>query len=523
MYMQTQALKFAAMPETKNSSFYLRKFSSALQRLLLALCVTFCSISDSHGQATLEPKTAEHVQSSVVRIFSIYRDGSAGWGSGIPLNETGDIATNNHVVQQTTTLLVFRLRKDDVDVRLAKIVNTDTERDIALIHINPMPGQTSFTLCTAEPTPAQIVWGSGFPGIADNKEKMNGVIGEIFSSEASADAIVKLISSGDAAAIDRSVRAGPKARDAFSPSIVPGGVSKMTVRKWEGKKVELRIIVHSAPINHGNSGGPLVNADGNVIGINSARGDKDPENGQFVSLSSFITELVSFAQLNKIPIKMVDTPPSTNTKMPLWKVITISVAGALALLALGLTIYLMNRKAAASAGRAPSVTEIVGRLEQMGRVPGGGGNVGGGGHMPPPPPPYDSSFDPTELVPSNHYPSSSRESDASGISWELEVTGPGGFRQNLRMTEQDFREGRGRVVVGRSAEFSQLAVRHDSISRQHLQFELRNGSLVVADRNSSNGTKVNQQRLTAPFQDHPLREGDTIQFGELSGRLKRAF
>ena len=51
-------------------------------------------------------------------------------------------------------------------------------------------------------------------------------------------------------------------------------------------------------------------------------------------------------------------------------------------------------------------------------------------------------------------------------------------------------------------------------SRQHAVIRCENGSLVIEDLNSSNGTFVNQNRIQ-PGQKQPLRANDIIQIGEV--------
>jgi len=61
-----------------------------------------------------------------------------------------------------------------------------------------------------------------------------------------------------------------------------------------------------------------------------------------------------------------------------------------------------------------------------------------------------------------------------------------------------------------------LAIEDDAVSKRHAMIvRLADGSFVIRDLNSTNGTKVNGADVT-PGADHPLKEGDVITMGEFT-------
>jgi pSer/pThr/pTyr-binding forkhead associated (FHA) protein len=70
-----------------------------------------------------------------------------------------------------------------------------------------------------------------------------------------------------------------------------------------------------------------------------------------------------------------------------------------------------------------------------------------------------------------------------------------------------------RAIIGREAP-ADIVIPDDSVSRKHAEIrKLPNGSFVVRDLNSSNGTLVNNARLP-PEADRALRPSDKLQFGD---------
>ena len=69
---------------------------------------------------------------------------------------------------------------------------------------------------------------------------------------------------------------------------------------------------------------------------------------------------------------------------------------------------------------------------------------------------------------------------------------------------------RPRVVIGRSME-ADLVFDDDTLSREHAAIAFRNGSFVVEDLDSSNGTWVNGEQVVA----RPIGHGDRVRLGHL--------
>ncbi len=147
-----------------------------------------------------------------------------GQGSGFIISEDGYIITNNHVVEDATKLTVRLLDRRSFE---AEIIGRDPNTDVAIIKID------------ADGLPAVSLGNSDDVRIGEWVLAIGNPLGEAFS---------------------------------FT---VTAGIVSATGRGLQGLQQEqlYRIqdfIQTDAAINPGNSGGPLVNIQGQVIGVNSA-------------------------------------------------------------------------------------------------------------------------------------------------------------------------------------------------------------------------------------------------------------
>jgi S1-C subfamily serine protease len=145
--------------------------------------------------------------------------GQEGAGSGVIIAPDGYILTNNHVVEGATALSVTK--QDGVTLD-AVLIGTDPATDLAVIRAS----------------------GSDLP---------YAVLGE--SSRLKAGQLVIAIGNPFG----------------FNSTVSTGVVSALgrALRSRDGRLIE-NIIQHTAPLNPGNSGGPLVDSRGRVVGINTA-------------------------------------------------------------------------------------------------------------------------------------------------------------------------------------------------------------------------------------------------------------
>ncbi|HYO62273.1 MAG TPA: FHA domain-containing protein [Pyrinomonadaceae bacterium] len=97
------------------------------------------------------------------------------------------------------------------------------------------------------------------------------------------------------------------------------------------------------------------------------------------------------------------------------------------------------------------------------------------------------------------------------------VTTPDGTRE----AALTFKPGGRRVNVGRIAD-NDLALNHPSVSKIHAALTMnREGTLLVADTGSTNGTYINGRRL-AYGEARQIEEGDVVGFGDVEVRFKKA-
>jgi S1-C subfamily serine protease len=141
-------------------------------------------------------------------------------GSGFVIDKDGHIVTNFHVVDGAQTIRVGFSNRETVE---ATLVGSDPASDLALLKVD-LPARSLAPLGLADSDGVEV----GEPVVA---------IGNPFGLE-------RTVTAGIVSAIQRAVT---------SPS---------------GNPID-HVIQTDAPINHGNSGGPLIDSHGRVIGVNS--------------------------------------------------------------------------------------------------------------------------------------------------------------------------------------------------------------------------------------------------------------
>jgi len=141
-------------------------------------------------------------------------------GSGVIIDADGHVLTNEHVVARASRIKVSLADGREFD---AKLVGADANNDLAVLRVE---------------TKEKLPWVA--PG-----ESNDILVGESVIAIGNPFGLSNTVTTGVISALDRSIRAGDD-------------------KSYHG------FLQTDASINPGNSGGPLLNAEGSLIGINTA-------------------------------------------------------------------------------------------------------------------------------------------------------------------------------------------------------------------------------------------------------------
>lgn len=282
------------------------------------ICVSLClflllSSSLVASAATDVPEAVMTASQSVVRILSEYTRGSA-TGSGFVIkNEPGEvlIATNDHVVEGNPHSISVWVG-DDLLVD-AEIVFTSPAHDLCVLEVSDAMAMQPLKLAAQSARQGEAVYAVGFPGV-----------GDVLSDTA--------------------------AHTAAEATITDGIISAIRSYTIEKQAEPVRLLQINAAINSGNSGGPLFNAQGEVIGVNTYKVNKDSQ-GIFGAID--ISELLALLDENYISLS-VEQPENIQTDsedilQPVSMGILLGIGAGLSILILLIAILVTKaQKAKAS-------------------------------------------------------------------------------------------------------------------------------------------------------------------------------
>ena len=212
------AIRIMVMPRFQRAATSFARNGVLLIGTLVGM-LAVCSIAEAE---TSLPDLIESVEPSVVRIEVELIKGSS-QGSGF-LTEKG-IVTNHHVIEHAISAKV--IFSDQTEVSVTGVRAWDDDRDLAVLAIAGQESRPKLKLSAALPRKGELVVAFGAPR------------GFSFTTS---EGIVS------------GIRLGAEIRkelDEYTQSD------------------ELQWVQTTAPISNGNSGGPLVNSKGEVIGVNT--------------------------------------------------------------------------------------------------------------------------------------------------------------------------------------------------------------------------------------------------------------
>ncbi|MFF7448180.1 MULTISPECIES: trypsin-like peptidase domain-containing protein [unclassified Streptomyces] len=192
---------------------------------------------------------AKAVSPSIVEINATLGNGSS-TGSGVIITGDGEIITNNHVISGATSI---KVSTSDGKEYTAKVVGTDSAKDLALIKLENASGLTPATL-----------------GNSDGVQ-----VGDQVVAIGSPEGLTGTVTSGIVSALNRDVTVST---DEGGQQQQQGGNGQWPFefggQQFNGdtgsSTTTYKALQTDASLNPGNSGGALIDMNGNIIGINSA-------------------------------------------------------------------------------------------------------------------------------------------------------------------------------------------------------------------------------------------------------------
>lgn len=241
---------------------------------------------DSDLQPVNSTKALKTAEQSVVRVLVVYRGyggvplDTVGMGSGFVV-APGYVVTNYHVVEvppeaSSADIYIVPHKDSGAGYQPVQLVKPWVGGDLALLSAPGLKVPPLKLYLT--PYKNERVVSMGYPDVTDHL-------------------------------LNRSGTALLEPADAY---VTQGSIALFASTNPDGSRVET--LFHTAPINHGNSGGPLLNECGQVVGVNtwtapsslSAAGSLDVAAGQYVA--THVSALNTFLSSAGITPIVVTTP-----------------------------------------------------------------------------------------------------------------------------------------------------------------------------------------------------------------------
>ena len=389
---------------------------------------------------------------SVLRVIVQQADGYSS-GTGFVVGPGDVVATNNHVVGGRGDVFVLVKQPDGKLRELpATITWTSPDYDLALLKV-PGLGKPPLQITDQLPGKGSQVTAIGYPGVAD-REKNSDNLAE--------------------------------------STVTQGIIGRVVMSSWQRDGLKLNILQHSAPINKGNSGGPLIDPCGRLVGVNTQRALGNIEGNlkegiqvnqsDGIFFASHVAVLLDALKQQGVTASVTSedcrpdgasaapaapaSPVATTSGQVPW--IFPSAIGAALLLALGALAIALKKSVA--------VRETYTQYKRR------------------------SGVQQIEPTPEKALP-----------KWLL--YGRGSTHQAVEFLVDAASCQASPLIIGRDSSQCQLTIDDSTVSRRHASVLWSGGSLQLADLGSTNGTWVDGIQVTS--RAVALRLGQTLTLGKV--------
>lgn len=389
---------------------------------------------------------ASMVEEASKSVVLIYGEG-LGWGSGFAVGKMGEnpkyIVTNAHVIQSNgyvvDNIIVYFSAAADKKM-YAELIAVDLSKDLCVLELpEPTTERVPIAILKSENVSiGEEVYALGYPDYADNNKNY-------------------------------------QALDIHDITSTKGSISQKTRINNSGA-IATNVFLTDATISHGNSGGPLINMNGEVVGINTWGTGSDATTGGYAIM---VDELIPLLQSKNIPYTLAPVAGDTGDDS---NIINGNIEPN------GISTTLLIIIIAALVVVVAAVVIIVILLTKKKNTPvavGGGVNPGAGGFQAP-------------------------VQGGQGLSFNgATIVGMKGVMANRTFTIN------GNLIIGRNAQKCNVAFPVDTkgISAVHCQIRESNGRFEIIDRGSSNGTFLGSGQKLAPNVPTVLPDGTYFYLG----------
>ena len=432
----------------------LRYFIRLWSILISLFAIQIGLIGCAHAESFDFPRA----DSSVVRLVVVHPDHGVMSGTGVIVSSDGYILTNHHVVQFHDSdrleagRAVFVMQKGingsrDIIEGVVKAVDINT--DLALVKINKN-GLNPMTLAYSPPLKASQVYALGFPGVADQ------IAGNV---------------------IDDPNSIPP---NLIEPTLTQGIISREISSALTPQTQDRSWYQHSAAIHAGNSGGPLMNHCGELVGINTFVHKDGAAAMYFASTLTFVAKFLS------------DSDIAFNQEVNPCSYSTIEQGGYKVQMWMMVLLFILVLTALTFALRKPKFIKerVVETYTQ-----------------------WRSRNNENALIePKKNDPIPKRDDSAK---WRLIRSKDGKVLFEFKSKQEG-----SSWVVGRDTNVADITIHDSTVSRAHLLLTYDHNHFLVEDMNTTNGTRVNDSRIGA-FKPVAIDENTLIQMGHVEVVLTR--
>lgn len=420
-------------------------YQHCLILLILALNMVSCNndnILDTNKKSVLKIINLMMTQDNKIK------EGSE--GTGFLINKQGYLLTNNHVIEaiEGTQARLLVVDGDDTskeNLKQARLIWRSKTTDLAIIKVDNLSQRPVLKFADKMPLVGDEIFAIGYPGVTSdrqlNKKKVKVVV-----------------------------------TNGILSVVLEDGV--------EG--IATTVLQHNVPVNPGNSGGPLLDACGNVIGINTQAISRNA--GRLIHgvfYSSHIS--ASIKELNQKGIDFNLEKDSCQPEMTsgLYGVITSIIGIIIALIAIVFSMKKPREKIIKSVETYTQYLRRTGKRD----------------------PNHPHTKQPEAKTIITTAPPSSATKNWT-LTGQVKTTKE---PLELILSDAELRQG---ITFGRSQKLCDYSIPEKKLSRRHIKMSYHSKGIQIEDFNSSNGTYIDAHRVK-PSKPELLKTGSTLNLSNV--------